>query len=375
MTIHHQPGAAGDRADAGGSQRDAGAQSARRRDAGCCNRPMTAPGPRRGTVPYLLDYTKTGALSDEAIERLRAEMSEEEFQQELCVQLQRAELGQLLRQADAGGRGGRPHHQRAATTRHCRCGPRGISASTMRRPSGSRRSPVAGECGFIDYIEDSGAALDHYVGSAAGAALSDYEMHLLPHDAAVKELGSGRRRTETLASMGLFPYRVSCASTASRTVSMRCAWCCRGRGSMPRSASAASRRCATIGGSGMRRRDLARQPGARLGLARRRQCPLMPSACVDPAAEGRDRPRRFLGARVAQPSQGRSGCGVAGGMSGSRNALLGGDTSWYQSPSDVTANPLLRQAPIAPPTNWASQRRGQQGGRAGLAGQAAADQR
>ena len=33
-------------------------------------------------------------------------------------------------------------------------------------------------------------------------------MHLLPHDAAVKELGSGRSRTETLASMGLFPYRV-----------------------------------------------------------------------------------------------------------------------------------------------------------------------
>jgi phage terminase large subunit len=55
---------------------------------------------------------------------------------------------------------------------------------------------------IIDYIEDSGASLDFYV-----KVLNDrgynYEEHFLPHDAAAREMGTGKSRVETLRSLGL----------------------------------------------------------------------------------------------------------------------------------------------------------------------------
>jgi hypothetical protein len=63
-----------------------------------------------------------------------------------------------------------------------------------------------GEWRLIDYIEDSGAGLDHYV-RLLQARPYVYEKHLLPHDAEVRELGSGRSRTETLHGLGCRPTR------------------------------------------------------------------------------------------------------------------------------------------------------------------------
>ena len=63
-----------------------------------------------------------------------------------------------------------------------------------------------GEWRLIDYIEDSGAGLDHYVRLLQQRPYV-YERHLLPHDAEVRELGSGKSRTETLHGLGVKPTR------------------------------------------------------------------------------------------------------------------------------------------------------------------------
>jgi phage terminase large subunit len=58
------------------------------------------------------------------------------------------------------------------------------------------------ETRVIDYYEASGVGLDHYakVLQAKNYLWGD---HIVPHDAAVRELGSGRSRIETLASLGI----------------------------------------------------------------------------------------------------------------------------------------------------------------------------
>jgi len=63
------------------------------------------------------------------------------------------------------------------------------------------------EVRLIDYIENSGVGLDWYA-----RALRDrpyvYGEHILPHDAEVKELGTGVSRLETLQSLGLQNTRI-----------------------------------------------------------------------------------------------------------------------------------------------------------------------
>ena len=54
----------------------------------------------------------------------------------------------------------------------------------------------------IDYYENSGIGLDHYVKTLQSKPYV-YGDHILPHDAEVKELGTGKSRVETLASLGL----------------------------------------------------------------------------------------------------------------------------------------------------------------------------
>jgi hypothetical protein len=159
-----------------------------------------------GYSVYLLDYRKTGALSDEAIETLRQEMSREEFAQELECSFESPNsgsyYGQLLQEAEAAGRIGRVPHD--PQLKVWTAWDLGIDDSTA---IWCLQLTKAGEWRLIDYIEDSGAGLDHYV-----RLLQDrpyvYERHLLPHDAQVRELGSGRTRAEALRALGVRPARV-----------------------------------------------------------------------------------------------------------------------------------------------------------------------
>ncbi len=61
---------------------------------------------------------------------------------------------------------------------------------------------VGKEIHWIDYYEASGVGLDHYA-----KVLSEkpyfYADHMVPHDAAARELGTGKTRVETLKSLGV----------------------------------------------------------------------------------------------------------------------------------------------------------------------------
>jgi len=58
------------------------------------------------------------------------------------------------------------------------------------------------EVRIIDYYENSGAALDHYVSILREKGYT-YEQHILPHDVRVRELGTGKSRYEVLQNLGL----------------------------------------------------------------------------------------------------------------------------------------------------------------------------
>ncbi len=159
-----------------------------------------------GYSAYLLDHTRTGALSAEAIERLRQEMSEEEFAQELDCSFASPNsgsyYGKLLNAAETEGRlASVPYDPllRVSTAWDL-----GIDDSTAIWFAQVSKS---GQWRVIDYIEDSGVGLDHYA-RLLQAKPYIYDRHYLPHDAEVRDLGSGRSRSETLRGLGLNPIRI-----------------------------------------------------------------------------------------------------------------------------------------------------------------------
>jgi phage terminase large subunit len=154
-----------------------------------------------GYSVYLLDYTKTQALEPEAIERLKSEMTEEEFAQELECSFVAPNsgtyYGKLLNEAEKEGRITEVPYEREmlVTT----AWDLGIDDSTAIWFAQITRG---GQWRIIDYYENSGVSLEHYA-----EVLDDrgyhYDQHLLPHDAEVRELGTGKSRVETLHSLGL----------------------------------------------------------------------------------------------------------------------------------------------------------------------------
>jgi hypothetical protein len=66
---------------------------------------------------------------------------------------------------------------------------------------------VGREVRLIDYLEHSGVGLAWYANELRSRPYT-YGEHILPHDAEVKELGSGQSRLETLRSLGIMNTRV-----------------------------------------------------------------------------------------------------------------------------------------------------------------------
>lgn len=159
-----------------------------------------------GYSSYLLDYRKTGALTEDAIETLRREMSDEEFAQELECSFNAPNsgsyYGRLMQEAEDEGRITIVPHDpglRVWTSWDL-----GIDDATA---IWCCQITIAGQWRMIDYIEGSGESLEFYVQQLQQKPYI-YERHLLPHDAEVRELGSGRTRTETLHGLGVQPTRV-----------------------------------------------------------------------------------------------------------------------------------------------------------------------
>jgi hypothetical protein len=159
-----------------------------------------------GYSAYLLDCTRTGALSEAAIARLKQEMTEEEFAQEMMCSFEAPNsgsyYGKLLQAAETEGRITAVPYDPALPV--WTSWDLGIDDSTAIWFAQITR---AGQWRIIDYIEDSGAGLDHYAKLLATRPYS-YERHLLPHDVEVRELGSGRSRRETLQGLGVSPIRI-----------------------------------------------------------------------------------------------------------------------------------------------------------------------
>ncbi len=82
------------------------------------------------------------------------------------------------------------------------------------------------EARCIDYYESSGEALGHYVNKLQSKPYT-YGRHTLPHDAEVRELGSGRSRVEILQSLGVKgdickPMKLDDGIEAARLFLKRC---------------------------------------------------------------------------------------------------------------------------------------------------------
>jgi phage terminase large subunit len=159
-----------------------------------------------GYSRYLLDYKMTGALSDEVIERLKLEMSDEEFNQEMCCSFASPNsgsyYGKLMDDCEREGRITSVPHDPALKV--WTSWDIGIDDSTAIWFAQITRG---GEWHLVDYLEDSGAGFDHYARLLSQRQYV-FEKHILPHDAKARELGSGRSRIETLHSLGVRPTRV-----------------------------------------------------------------------------------------------------------------------------------------------------------------------
>lgn len=143
---------------------------------------------------------QTNILPGKELESAQKDMTQDQYAQEyLCsfeAAIQGAYFGKELRKAEEDGRiSGVPYDPKAEVHTSWDLG---ISDTT----SIWFAQVVGREVRIIDYYENSGYGLDHYV-SVIKQRDYNYGTHWLPHDAEVRELGTGRTRVETLATMGM----------------------------------------------------------------------------------------------------------------------------------------------------------------------------
>jgi phage terminase large subunit len=144
--------------------------------------------------------SETGIIGEPELAAARREMSEEEYDQEFECSFEAPQAGsyygKLMVAADSDRRIRRVPWEpaRPVTT----AWDLGIGDSTAiwfcQR--------VGAEVRLIDYFESSGVGLDYYA-KALRERPYVYDDHLMPHDAKVKEMGTGRSRLEVLASLGV----------------------------------------------------------------------------------------------------------------------------------------------------------------------------
>lgn len=180
------------------------------------DRAAHAPGYSR----YLLRWQDTGVLSVQAIERLRAEMSEEEFAQEMECSFDApnsgAIYGRLLQAAERDGRiTAVPYEPALAVYTAWDLGMRDTT------PIWFFQISRGGQWRWIDYEHGAGEGLDHYAAAVRRRGWP-IEAHYLPHDVEVRELGTGKSRRAMLESLGIRPVRVvPAANPADRIAAVR----------------------------------------------------------------------------------------------------------------------------------------------------------
>lgn len=142
----------------------------------------------------------TGVVASDELDAARREMGEDRYAQEYeCsfeAAIQGAYYADLLTRAEKEGRiTGVPYEPRAEVHVAWDLGIDDCTSLWFAQIIGR-------EWRIIDFYEASGTGLDHYV-KVLKEKPYVYGGQLLPHDAEVKELGTGLSRVETLTSLGL----------------------------------------------------------------------------------------------------------------------------------------------------------------------------
>ena len=183
-------------------------------------RAKTTPGWRAA----LYRASESGVLPDEELAAARTVMSAEEYAQEFeCsfdAAIRGAYYGELIAKAEAEKRIGVVAHEPKLVV-HTAWDLGVADATAIWFYQRHRR-----EIRLIDYYEASGVGLDHYarILQAKGYVYGD---HVMPHDADVQELGSGKTRLETLAALCIRPrvlrqHKVPDGINAVRLLLPRC---------------------------------------------------------------------------------------------------------------------------------------------------------
>lgn len=190
-------------ADYGGTRIYAGTPKGNGRLATLYDRAGHEPGWSR----YLLRYQDTGVMSDEAISRLRTQLTADEFAQEMECSFAAPNSGAFYaRHLDDAEREGRiravPWEPRLPVVTAWDLGMDDATAIWF-----LQILPGSGEVRALRYLEASGEDLGYYARELAGTGYV-FGRHHLPHDVAVRELGTGRSRKEMLEGLGVRPISV-----------------------------------------------------------------------------------------------------------------------------------------------------------------------
>lgn len=152
----------------------------------------------KGWTSDLYKASETGLLDDEEIEAMAAEMSEDEFAQELecswTAAIKGAYWSKELTAIDDQVRNV-PYDENMLVTTSCDLG---IADSF----SIWYFQEVAGEIRVIDYDEYTGMGLPEIIKQMDKKPYR-YQQHIAPHDISVRELGSGTSRLETAKKLGI----------------------------------------------------------------------------------------------------------------------------------------------------------------------------
>lgn len=157
---------------------------------------------RAGWFRLMLKASETGILSAAELEDARGDMTPEQYEQEFECSFEAAitgaYYGSALAEASAKGRiGSVPYEPLIPVHTAWDLGIGDATAIWFFQIVGN-------EIRVIDYYENHGVGLDHYA-SVLKAKEYNYKTDWVPHDAKVRELGTGRTRIETLLSLGRNP--------------------------------------------------------------------------------------------------------------------------------------------------------------------------
>ncbi len=154
---------------------------------------------------FRLKASETGLIPAEELDAARAAMSADQYAQEFETSFDAAIIGSyygsLMQQAEADER-----IAAVPWSRRRKCIPPGTSASGIPQRSGSSEQ-IGLEIHVIDYHENSGVGLSHYVGELEARRGRGWVFgeHILPHDAKARELSTGKTREQALLSLGIQP--------------------------------------------------------------------------------------------------------------------------------------------------------------------------